>query len=455
MKKYSFIIPCLLLTPTLYTWAQPPNIVIVIGDDCTYRDIGCYGSKDAITPNIDKLASEGIKFNNFYQATAMCSPTRHCLMTGLYPVKSGAYPNHTRVNEGTKSIVHYLRDAGYRVALQGKRHIMPRESFPFEYLGEGNEDVKPKKIDKFIGDAKSNNQPFCLFVCSHDPHSPWTKGDRSKYDPDKITLPPYFVDTKETRKAFCNYLAEVNVLDGQVGAVNSILEKHSIANNTLFIFTSEQGNSFPFAKWTCYTSGLQTAFIVRWPEKIKAGSESNAICEYVDVVPTLLDVVGVEAIPGLDGESFAGVLTGKKEKHKDYTFSVQTSRGIYDGPECYGIRSVRDKRYRYVINLSPEVTFKCTINNNKNTFNLFWGSWIEKTKSDIDAQHLVSRFEKRPAEEFYDLDSDPFEMKNLINDPSYKEDILRLKRILENWMKSQGDKGQETEMKAIEFQVRS
>ncbi|MFI3268064.1 MAG: sulfatase-like hydrolase/transferase, partial [Rikenellaceae bacterium] len=87
-----------------------PNIVVIIADDCMYQDLGCYGSNDAITPNIDKLASEGMRFTNFHQSTAMSSPTRHCIMTGLYPFRSGAYPNHTRVFDGTKSIVHYLKD---------------------------------------------------------------------------------------------------------------------------------------------------------------------------------------------------------------------------------------------------------------------------------------------------------------------------------------------------------
>jgi uncharacterized sulfatase len=112
-----------------------PNFVFIIADDCTFRDIGCYGGQ-AYTPNIDKLASQGMRFTHCFQAAPMCSPTRHNIYTGLYPVKSGAYPNHTFAKDGTKSVVHYLKPLGYRVALSGKKHINPPEVFPFEYSGQ-------------------------------------------------------------------------------------------------------------------------------------------------------------------------------------------------------------------------------------------------------------------------------------------------------------------------------
>lgn len=112
---------------------EKPNFLFVIADDCTYRDIGCYGGQ-AHTQNIDRLATEGMLFTHCFQSAPMCSPTRHNIYTGLYPVKSGAYPNHTFAKPGTRSVVHYLKPLGYRVALSGKRHIAPKEVFPFEYV---------------------------------------------------------------------------------------------------------------------------------------------------------------------------------------------------------------------------------------------------------------------------------------------------------------------------------
>ncbi len=226
-----------------------PNIVLVIADDCRHYDLGCYGSPDAITPNIDRLASQGVRFERFFQATAMSSPTRHCLLTGLYPVRSGAYPNHTRLDDGVRTLPAYLKQAGYRVALQGKRHIAPIEAFPFEYLSEESlRSVHPEKIEPFLADVARTGEPFFLYVASTEPHDPWTLGDQSLWNPDELTLPSNLVDTPSTRKQFRNYLAEINVLDNQVGAVDSLLHKYGLDENTVFIFTSEQGYSFPFAK---------------------------------------------------------------------------------------------------------------------------------------------------------------------------------------------------------------
>ena len=153
----------------------------MIADDCTYRDLGCYGGVNtihngplagtSITPNIDRLASQGVRYTNFFQAAPMSSPTRHCLMTGQYPVRNGAYPNHAFARPGTKSVVQYLRKEGYRVALEGKRHIAPKSVFDYEYLSPENADVDTSKIAPFIREAAGKDQPFCIFICSHKPHS--------------------------------------------------------------------------------------------------------------------------------------------------------------------------------------------------------------------------------------------------------------------------------------------
>ena len=243
-----------------------PNIILVIADDCRMGDLGCYGSPDAVTPNIDRIASEGLKFNRFFQATAMSSPTRHCLLTGLYPVKSGAYPNHTFIDEGVKTLPYYLKKAGYRVAMQGKRHIAPLEAFPFEYLSGDYKNLNIPDLELFIADVAVKKQAFFLYLASNDPHSPWTRGNRSLFDAEKLTLPPTLVDTKETRKNYANYLAEINQLDTDVGKIDALIKKYNLDENTVFIFTSEQGHQFPFAKWTCYDAGLQTGFIVRWTQ---------------------------------------------------------------------------------------------------------------------------------------------------------------------------------------------
>lgn len=428
--------------------ADRPNIVFINADDLTHRDLGCYGGQ-AHTPNIDKLATEGMRFTRCFQATPMCSPTRHNIYTGLYPVKSGAYPNHTFAKDGTKSIVHYLEPLGYRVALSGKTHIAPKEVFPFEYSGKKNPDMDA--IDKLMAESKEAGTPFCLFACSNEPHSPWNLGDASRYPADEVKLPPYLVDTPEMRDAFSRYLAEITYYDDQVGQILALLDKHELADNTLVMVTSEQGNGFPFAKWTLYDSGLQTALIARWPGKIEANATTDAMVEYVDLVPTFLEAAGSEPPAILDGKSFLPVLFGEAEEHKEYVFGIMTTRGIINHPGHYGIRSVRSEQFKLIVNLTPEVTFTNACTKSKEFL-----SWVAKAEAgDAAAAERVRRYQKRPAVEFYDVTKDPLEWENLAENPEYEEEMKKLMVELDTWMTNQGDEGHETEMAAYEHQGRN
>ena len=423
-----------------------PNFVFVIADDCTFRDIGCYGGQ-AHTPNIDKLATEGMRFTQCFQSAPMCSPTRHNIYTGLYPAKSGAYPNHTFAKDGTKSVVHYLKPLGYRVALSGKKHINPPEVFPFEYSGKDN-NPDFEALDTFISECKDSGTPFCIFACSNEPHSPWDKGDASRYDAAKLKLPPYFVDTAETRESMTRYLAEITYYDWQVGQALALLQKHALADNTLVIVVSEQGSSFPFGKWTCYDTGLQSAFIARWPGKIEPGTVSDALIEYVDVLPTYIEVAGGTPPSILDGKSLLPVLTGETKEHKKYVFGEMTTRGVTNGSDYFGIRSIRSRKFKYVWNFTPEVKFQ-----NACTSSSIFKSWQEKAASDSDAADKVRRYENRPGEELYDITKDPYEWNNLADDPQYATIKVRMKRRLLDWMKAMGDKGQQTELEALDHQT--
>ncbi len=425
-----------------------PNFVFINADDLTHRELGCYGGQ-AKTPNIDRLATEGMRFTRCFQAAPMCSPTRHNIYTGLYPVKSGAYPNHTFAKKGTKSVCHYLGDLGYRVALSGKRHIAPDEVFPFEYSGKDN-NPDMEAIDRLMAESKEAGTPFCLFACSNEPHTPWNKGDPSAYPEEEIELPPYHVDTPETRDGWARYLAEITYYDGQVGQILDLLEKHGLAENTMVVVTSEQGNSMPFAKWTLYDSGLQTALIVRWPGRVEPGSVTDAMVEYVDVVPTFVEAAGGMPAPVLDGKSLLPVLRGETDHHKDFVYGIQTTRGTINCPEYFGIRSVRSDRYKLIVNLTPEVTFT-----NACTQSPEFLSWVEKAKAgDADAAEKVRRYQHRPPVELYDVRADPFEWDNLAEKPEHVETVTRLREKLDAWMESQGDEGQATELAAHEHQKR-
>ena len=421
---------------------KQPNILIVIADDLNKDSVGIYGNKDVKTPNIDRLASQGMRFNLAYTSTAMCAPTRQQMYTGLYPVRSGAYPNHSKVKPGTKSLVHYLKALGYRVGLSGKRHFGPPSSFPFEQVSRK---VDAKAIHEFV--ARDEKQPFCLLVTSNSPHVPWSAGDASQYDPGKLTIPPYWVDTPEMRESLTRYYAEITDLDQEVGECMKILRETKQEDNTAMIFTTEQGAQYPGCKWTCYENGLNVGFIVRWSGQVKPGSVSDAMIHYVDVAPTLVEMAGGEAIKGLDGRTFLGVLRGKTKRHNSVTYGVHTQmNAIGSPPTGYAVRSIRAGKWKYIMNLNHKVTFKNALTQNDKEN--YWASWVRIAKTDPKAARLVKRYLNRPAEELYDLSKDPHELNNLAGREKQAKVKARLKQQLQDWMTSQGDLGQATEMAA-------
>ena len=445
-----WIFGCSLIISPQVQAADRPNLVFMIADDCTYLDMEVYGGQ-AKTPNLNRLAGEGMTFSRCFQTAPMCSPTRHNIYTGIYPVKSGAWPNHTCVYPGTKSIAHYLGDVGYRVALSGKTHIAPRESFPFEYSGEfrsadPNSANAYPEIEKLIVESKTAGTPFCLFACSNEPHTPYTKGDPAAYPPETLKLPPSFVDTPQTRLQYSKYLAEITYFDDQCGTLLRMLDEQDVASNTLVMVVSEQGSGFPFAKWTCFELGLTSGMIVRWPNKVAADSETAALVEYCDVAPTFLDAAGAPIASTMDGESFLPVLLGQQQEHKTYTFGIQTTRGIGDGSDLYGIRSCGTKTHRYIRNLNADAEFKNVVTRPGGDKADFWMSWVEKADAGNEhAKAMTAKYQRRPTEELYDVANDPHCLVNLFDEPGLAEMRTELSTELDRWMQSQGDKGAETE----------
>ncbi len=438
-----------------------PNILLFHADDMTWRDCEPYGNTDVFTPNISRLAEEGMCFDNMHTSMAMCSPTRQSLYTGLYPVRNGAYANHSMVHFGVKSVCHYFGNLGYRVALVGKTHHNPVESFPFEFLGGRNHDDGSGidiHIDRIKPLLKQEKNPFFIVVSSNQPHTPWNRGTVHLYDEKKIAIPEYMVDCEKTRIDLTRYYAEITYTDSLLGVCLDYLKEAEKLENTIVIFTSEQGSSFPMAKWTCYDLGLKTAFIVKWPGKVKPGSRSNALTQYVDVVPTLLQAAGASpdgyntgvedanGNNGFDGSSFLNVLLGNKTEHHEYVFGLQTTRGIYSGSACYPVRSVRSKQYKYILNLNSNSSFLNTVIASSNGI---YQNWLKITENDPEMRNYVRRYTRRPKEELYDVVNDPFEIINLAENPVYASVKSRLISELTHWMKVQGDEGIGTEMNAL------
>jgi len=437
-----------------------PNILLIIADDLTCHDCEPYGNRQVRTPNLARLAREGMCFDGMFTATAMCAPTRQQLYTGMFPVRNGGFPNHSRVYEGVRSIPHHFLRLGYRAGLMGKQHFGPPESFPFETIGKTGADPDPANLDplrNFL--IRDRNQPFFAVMASHQPHVPWNQGDPSVYPPDSLKPPPYLVNCPATRQALRLYYAEVTYFDRQVGAALRVLDDSGMADNTIVIVTSEQGTQVPFAKWTCYDAGLKTAFIVRWPGRVKAGSRNRALTQYVDVLPTLLDAAGADwggistgrpdahGNRGFDGASFLPVLLGKSATHGEYVYGVHTTRGIINGSPNYPIRSVRSARYKYIRNLNSDAAFSCVLTR---------GEGLLQTWARVDpaAARRAASYVHRPAEELYEVEADPYELVNLAGESRLKDVQAQLKQRLEVWMTQQGDRGTDTELQAETRQMK-
>ncbi len=425
--------------------AEKPNILVIIADDCTFSDLPIHGGENAKTPNIDALAKQSLVFDRAYVGMAMCSPSRSELYTGRLPLRNGCAWNHGISRPGTRSMPHHLRGLGYRVGLAGKTHIGPRKVYPFEKVPGFDDNCVRNPTDPhdlagvrdFI--TREGDQPFCLVVALVEPHAPWVMGDRSAYPPRRLKLPPYLADTPRTRQDFAAYLAEITFMDLQVGELLALLDETGAADETLVLFTSEQGAQFPGNKWTNWDSGLHTSMVVRWPGVTRAGTRTAALVQYADVLPTFIEVGGGVPDPDqFDGSSFADVLWEKSDRHRDFAYGMHNN--YPEGPP-YPIRSVTDGEWRYIRNLTPERIYIEKHLLGRTEHNGYWPTWLFHAAENPRTLRLVERFLRRPAEHLYHTGEDRFEMNNLAGDPDHAEMKARLAEALDRHLADQLDPG--------------
>ena len=427
------------------TSLKRPHIVLFMSDDHSWHDCGPYGARDVRTPNLNRLAREGMRFHAAFAASPTCTPSRSAIYTGLFPFRNGAHANHSLVRDRLQTLPHRMKALGYRVVLAGKTHIGPRSSFPFEYLADSNvmppgknhvlwTDLNTAAVDRLLAEH-DRTQPLCLLVCSHSPHVYWPENDG--YDPAKLKLPPDLLDTPETRAARAQYYTDVSWMDKQVGEVLDSLARHSYSGETLFLYTADQGAQWPFAKWNLYDAGIRTPLLVRWPGKVKPGRVTRALVSLVDLLPTMIEAAGVPAPEELDGRSFLPVLLGKAGSHRQEVFASHTGDGQMNRSP---MRCVRTARYKLILNLAPETPYKTHVSEGASEDGRkFWESWVELAKWDEKAARLVRRFRERPREELYDMVRDQYEQNNLAANPAYANLLSGLRQKLKRWRLQQGE----------------
>ncbi len=413
--------------------SERPNIVLFTGDDHSKLDAGCYGNPTIRTPTLDSLAANGLVFDNFFTVTAICCPSRAALMTGQYPFTNGCF-GMTACDDGIRPLTAILADAGYHCGLVGKRHLAPWDAFRFEYAPA---DPKGEKMGRdvttytddvrgFFDHLKTESKPgpFFLMVNFHDPHRVFPTPDEVPQPADRATvvIPPTLPDLPDVREEVGRYTDAVQRMDGGIRLCLAALRQSGLADNTIVIYLSDHGAGFPFAKSTLYDAGTNIPMIMSWPGRIGAGRRTSALASVVDFAPTILEVVGIPIPESMQGESFATVLAGKSDRHRDAVYGSQTDDFV---PPSYPIRSARTERFAYLFNVHPDRRM-----GNNTLGGLTWAAMVKAAESDTALARRVDRYEHRPPEEMYDVASDPFELRNLAADPACAADLAAMRALL-------------------------
>ena len=434
--------------PLIARPARRPHLVLFLSDDHGWWDSPVYGSRVIRTPNMQKIAAQGMVFEHAYTGGAICIPSRAIIASGLCSHRNGAIANGREMKPGIRTLPAYLSELGYRVAHFGKSHFVPRENYkdwesvPSEIKGEGplNTDLDTAAFDKWLAaNASDKSRPLCLIVCCHSPHVFWEQNQG--YDPAAVELPPTFVDTPETRADRCRYYTDITKMDTQLGEVyNSVRQK--LGDNALFLYTSDNGAQWPFGKWNLYDAGIRMPFLACWPGVVKAGARTGAMVHFTDILPTFIELAGGKPPADIDGRSFANVLEGRSGKHRAEIFAAHTADDN-SHMNCYPMRAVRTGRFKYILNLHPELAYRTHIDRGgARDGESVWRSWIERSKTDPKALAILRRYHKRPEEELYDVIADPHETTNLAGKPEHARTLKELRAKVRAWMDGMSDKGE-------------
>ena len=426
-----------LLSQAAQTSGKParPNLIVYMSDDHGMLFSEPYGAANIHTPNLARLAAEGMKFTHAFNTSPSCGPSRTSMLTALWPARHGAEPNHKAPKPGVEGLPALLKSLGYETACFGKvAHSDFAKYYNFDVVhGPNVGATDTDAVEQFLA-ARDSSKPLCLFFGSHFPHVPWEKDDG--YDAASVKLPPTLVDTPETRRQCTEYYTSVSRTDALAGKFRALVQKH-VPGDTLFLYTGDHGAQWPFSKWDLYDAGIRVPFIAVWPGKLKPGSTSDAMICLPDLLPTFIELAGGKVPDGLDGRSFAGILRGTTAQHRDRVFNTQSGDGDYN---VYPIRSLRTREWKYILNLHPE--FQHHTHDSRHRVGngiLYWRTWVEEAKTNPAAAAIVKRFVERPAEELYDLKADPYEMHNLAADPKQSSRLVSMRAELKAWMKQQGD----------------
>lgn len=426
-----------------------PNIIFIIADDLGRDDLGAYGHPKIKTPNIDKLAKEGMRFDKAFLTTSSCSPSRASIITGTYPHQTDAEQLHWPVPASKITFVEKLKAAGYWTAQAGKWHLGDNLTNRFDYLAiestdgfvyKGDQKVALKDdgsgSQKFISTLKKHpkGKPFFLWLATVDPHRPYKSGAiKEPHLPEDVVIPPYLPDSKEVRQDFVNYYDEVSRMDFYVGEVLKELAAEGLDKNTIIIFTSDNGRPFPREKTTLYDGGINTPFIIKWPGKIKPGSVSKSMVSSIDIAPTILSAAGLKTDPNFIGKNLIPIFNNPTTQVRDYIYAEDHWHDFED----FG-RAVRNDRYKYIRNFYPDLPETTSADILRDPTYQFMLK--QKSEGTLDSRYMSYFYSPKPPEQLFDTEKDPYELHNLIAEPAYAQVADRMRAKMDEIRRSTNDK---------------
>jgi N-sulfoglucosamine sulfohydrolase len=425
--------------------AERPNVVLIGAEDIS-PNLGCYGDPDAITPNLDRLAAQGARFTRCFTHAPVCAPSRSGLITGVYPTTLGTHHMRSKLTNTPPLFVDDLRKAGYFVAWPGKTDFnfdLPKGWVDTTADWTRNPDLLPK------------DRPWLAYINFTVTHESQARAADVQYqkntarlkpaerrDRSKVKLPPYYPDTPAVRECVGKYHDNITAMDYLVGDVFKLLDDRKWAENTLVIFFGDHGWGLPRGKRWPYDSGTWVPFLVRWPGHVKPGTVRDDLTCFLDIAPTLVALAGAEVPPRMQGRVFLGE---KAQPAPKYVFSARDRMDeTYDR-----IRSVRGEQFRYVRNFHPELPY------------MQWLNYLDEMPIQQDWRRLafagkLNRTQMlfwsrtKPEEELYDLEADPYEVKNLAGSQEHAAVLKEMRAALDKWMADTKDLGEVPERELIQ-----
>lgn len=452
MNRYTILLTTLFLvlhigiTPAqTVNLSEKPNIIWIITEDMSL-ELGCYGDTLVKTPNLDKLASEGMRFTNTFATGPVCSASRSALITAMYQTSIDAQNHRSHRDDGyelpahVKPITAYLHHAGYYNVLGELKENGITGYGKTDYNFNLNKSI----FDSYNWKGRKPNQPFFaqLMIGATHRGGIW-KGAVQKHqpqiDPDKVILPPYYPDHAVAREDWATYLESIQLMDSYVGNLLRQLEDEGLSENTVVIFTSDHGRCMVRDKQFIYDGGIKIPFIMRWPGQLKPGSVNSGLISAIDISATILQIAGINLPKHIEGRT----LFGPQAEKRSYIIAARDRMDeTVDKMRC-----VRTKQFKYIKNYMPEKPYMQS-NKYKETQYPVW-NLLKQLNAEgklTPAQKLFVAPEK-PEEELYDITKDPYEINNLAKIPAYRKQLADMQKILENWIAETGDKGQYPEKK--------